>query len=78
MAEKTNHEDSNTSRPQSFDYFRNFVSGGVNNANQANQDQVGSRMIHDFALKFMRRELEREAFCRENFSGKQDDPFPCG
>jgi hypothetical protein len=52
-AKKTNHEEPNTSRPQSFDYFRDFVSGRVNNANQANQDQVGSRMIRDFALKSM-------------------------
>jgi hypothetical protein len=76
-AEKTNHEDPNTSRPQSFDYFGNFVSGRVDNANQPNQDQVGSRMIHNFALKFASRGLEREVFRRENFSGKQDDPFPC-
>jgi hypothetical protein len=58
MAETTNHEDPNPSRPQSFNYFRNFVSGGVNNANQADEGQAGSRMIHDFALEFVSRELE--------------------
>src|SRR5712664_4833357 len=77
LAEKTNHEDPNPSRPQSFDYFGNFISRGVNDANQANQNQAGFCMIHDFALEFTSRELERDVLGRENFSGKQDDPFAC-